>query len=121
LPITARQHALFPGTAEVAIRSVSVERGDDVLGGLELPRPLLVKLDVQGFELAVLEGMPNVLARTDFICAEISFVDLFAGQPLADDVIAYLHPHGFRLADVYNLTVGAGGMAIQADALFRRR
>lgn len=120
LPITDRQEELFPGTARVETRTVTVARGDDVLGAADLPRPLMVKLDVQGFELSALRGMPDVLARADFVYAEISFVTLYAGQPLADAVIAYLRARGFRLAGIYNLIVGLDGASIQADALFAR-
>lgn len=120
LAITARQNELFPGTASIGTQTVAVARGDDVLGPLELPRPLMIKLDVQGFELAALRGLARTLERAEFVYAEISFIELYAGQPLADEVIAFLRERGFRLAGVHNLTTGQGGISVQADALFTR-
>lgn len=120
LAITARQAELFPGTASVGTQRISVARGDDVLGGLDLPRPLMIKLDVQGFELAALRGLPQTLARADFVYAEISFVELYAGQPLADEIIAFLREGGFRLTGIYNPTTDPAGVSVQADALFTR-
>src|SRR5690606_23392095 len=101
-------------------RTVTVARGDDVLGAFDLPCPLMVKLDVQGFELSALRGMPSLLGRADFVYAEVSFVELYAGQPLADAVIAHLRERGFHLAGIHNLTTGPDGASIQADALFTR-
>lgn len=46
LPITARQSALFPGTA-----TIRVLRLVDALPAAEIAAPALLKLDVQGFEM----------------------------------------------------------------------
>jgi len=120
LPITARQNELFPGTASIGTQTIVVARGDDVLGTFDLPRPLMIKLDVQGFELSALRGLPRMLARADFVYVEVSFVELYANQSLADEVIAFLRSQGFRLTGIYNLATGPGGMSVQADALFTR-
>lgn len=120
LRITAKQEEFFPGTAAVGTQTINVARGDDILVGVDLPSPLMLKLDVQGFELATLRGMPATLARADFVYVEISFVELYAGQALADEVIAFLRDCQYRLLGVYNLTAGPKGEAAQADALFVR-
>lgn len=120
LPISQRQSELFPGTEEVAVRSIGVVRADDVIDAAGLPQPLLVKLDVQGFELAALKGMPAILARADYVYAEVSFLPLYEGQPLADEVIAWLSERSFRLAGMYNMSYASSGEAVQGDALFRR-
>lgn len=120
LPISAVQADLFPGTAEKGRAEIRVERGDDVLAAVDLPRPLMVKLDVQGFELSALRGLTQTLARADYVYAEISFVELYQGQPLADEIIAWLRENHFRLAGIYNLTLSPEGISVQADALFSR-
>ena len=120
LPITSRQEKLFPGTGAIGTQTISVVRGDDILSGIDLPRPLMVKLDVQGFELSALRGLRSTLERADYVYAEISFVELYLGQALADEVIDFLRGLGFRFAGVYNLTTGLTGEAVQADALFVR-
>jgi hypothetical protein len=53
------------------------------------------------------------------VYVESSFVELYVGQPLADEVIAFLLPHGLRLAGIFNIA-RSGGEVIQADLLFRR-
>jgi hypothetical protein len=45
---------------------------------------------------------------------------LYAGQALADEVIAWLRERGFRLRGVHNLEYDRDGRAIQADFLFAR-
>lgn len=120
LPITPMQERYFRGTAPIARRTIAMARGDDALRETDLPRPLMIKLDVQGYELSVLRGMHDTLTRADYVHAEVSFVELYSGQPLADEVIAFLRLHRFRLSGIHNLTAGPAGEAVQADALFER-
>ncbi len=120
LPATPMQERYFQGTASIARRTIAVAHGDDALHETDLPRPMMIKLDVQGFELCALRGMRDTLARADYVHAEVSFVELYRGQPLADEVIAFLRLRRFRLAGIHNLTAGPTGEAVQADALFER-
>jgi FkbM family methyltransferase len=120
LPISSRQSEIFPGTEEVATRAIEVRRVDDVLKNEILKPPLMVKLDVQGFELVALKGMPDILSFANYIYAEITFIPLYQGQPLAHEVIAWLRARGFRLRGIYNLASTSKHAAIQADALFER-
>ena len=48
-------------------------------------------------------------------------MELYAGQALADEVIAYLHEQGFQIEGVYNIRYTPQGRAIQADLLFTPR
>ena len=99
---------------------ITVRRGDDVLGPeIDLPSPVLIKLDVQGYELAALKGMTHLLDRADYVYAEISFVELYSDQVLAPEFIEWLQLKGFRLSGIYNLHCDEEGISIQADALFK--
>lgn len=120
LPITERQDELFPGTAESGTASIRVVRVADVLAAQEIATPALLKLDVQGFELQALEGSEDVLPRFDWVYVECSFVELYARQAFADEVIAWLRERGFRLVGVFNMSYDRAGRAIQADFLFRK-
>jgi FkbM family methyltransferase len=121
LPITAAQDTLFPGTAQVATDTVRVTRLAEHVAASEIERPALLKIDVQGFELQVLAGSEDVLDGFDWIYVECSFVELYAGQAFADDVIAWLRERGFALRGVYHMAYDAAGNAVQADFLFARR
>ena len=118
LPITSRQNELFPGTAEAGLESISVFRLGDLLGGSDLLAPALLKIDVQGFELSALEGCEDLLGYFRWIYVECSFVELYAGQALASEVIDWLRKRGFGLMGVHNVAYDKSGRSIQADFLF---
>ena len=120
LPITERQGALFPGTAEAGTCAVRVGRLLDFLPAAALSESVLLKIDVQGYELQALAGCSELLNRVSWIYVECSFVELYQGQALADEVIGWLHVRGFRLRGVHQVQYDAAGHAIQADFLFRR-
>lgn len=121
LPITAAQDALFPGTAEVATETVRVTRLTEHLSASAVEKPALLKIDVQGFELQALAGCEEMLDDFDWVYAECSFVELYAGQALADEVIAWLRERGFALTGIHHVAYDAEGCAIQADFAFARR
>jgi FkbM family methyltransferase len=118
LPMTELQQSLFSGTAEVRTESIRVEPLSSQIGRDELSRPALLKIDVQGYELSTLRGCASLLESFDYVYAECSFVELYAGQALAHEVIAYLHGKGFPLDGVYNIHYDRSGRAVQADMLF---
>jgi FkbM family methyltransferase len=118
LPISIRQSALFPGTEEKETRAIEVSPLQDCLTPGDIPRPALLKIDVQGYELPVLQGCESLLSCFDYIYVECSFVELYTGQALAHQVIDYLHPRGFCLRGVYNPYQDRFGLAIQGDFLF---
>jgi hypothetical protein len=120
LPIGDRQVALFPGTAQVATEQVTVRTLKDELGAEPLPRPALLKLDVQGFELPALQGCEDMLDRFDSIYVEASLEELYDGQALLGDLVVWLGERGFQLADIAGIYRDKG-KAIQGDFLFARK
>jgi FkbM family methyltransferase len=121
LPIASLQSTLFPGTEEKEERTVAVKRLDSVLNREDIEQPALLKIDVQGFEKEVLEGCKSLLPCFSHIYVECSFVELYAGQALAHEVISLLEGVGFVLSGVYNLYYDKKGVAIQGDFLFERK
>jgi FkbM family methyltransferase len=119
---------LVPGAAQEAASGVTlkssinvrVARLTDILDVAVLPRPILMKIDVQGAELDVLKGAADVLPLIDSIYTEVSFVTLYEEQPLASDITAFLHDNGFALRGVYNHFFAAGIGPTQADFLYVR-
>jgi len=89
---------------EVRRERVPTRRLDEVLNPNDLERPILLKADVQGYELEVLRGAERLLDRINDLVLELSFTELYRGQPLVSEVVCYLHDHGFRLCGVYNVT-----------------
>jgi FkbM family methyltransferase len=119
LPISRRQTEVFPGTDEVRREEVVTRRLDELLSPDELPRPSLLKIDVQGGELEVLRGADGIIESFDEVMVEASFTELYEGQALAGDVICHLEGRGFRLRGVYGMTF-VDGAPLQGDFLFAR-
>ncbi len=84
-----------------------------------LPPPDLIKLDLQGYELQALRGGIRQLAHARAVILELSFQELYTGQPLAGEVIAELENWGFRL-EAFATDVRGGETLLQLDALFLR-
>ena len=118
LPISRLQSEVFPGTEEVGVLGVPAGPLSDFVGAL--PSPVMLKIDVQGFELEVLKASEDLLPRFDHIYVEASFVPLYEGQALAAEVIAFLQGRNFRLKGLYNASFDASGISVQADLLFGR-
>ncbi len=118
LPIGSRQVSEFPGTAVSDEVEVRVTTLDEALPG-ELARPCLLKIDVQGFELEVLKGAEETLKSVDEALIECSFVELYSGQPLADEVIGQMVGSGFRLRGVHAITCSRDGSAVQSRLLLQ--
>jgi FkbM family methyltransferase len=124
LPMTPAHLAAFPNTETTEGTTVSVARLDEVLEPGELEAPTLLKIDAQGYELEVLRGAESLLPAVQTVLVECSFVELYAGQALADDVTCLLRPHGFRLRGIFSVAVDRAGECLQGDFLFehdRRR
>lgn len=119
LPLTELQQSLS-GTREVATETIQIEPLSARVTPSELQAPALLKIDVQGYELSVLQGCEPLLPLFSHIYVECSFVELYAGQPLATEVIDFLRTHQFDLIGTYNVQYDAHGRAIQSDLLFAR-
>lgn len=114
------QPTIFPGTHAVKSEEVSVRPLHHVVPASKIKAPALLKIDVQGFEAQVLEGCGAVLDCFDWIFVELSFVELYAQQKLAPEIIDWLHMRGFRLSSVYtDVHSYRDGKMIQGDFLFR--
>ena len=118
LPISDLQEQIFPGTSEVDIATIDVAPLDRFLSIDDINSPALLKLDVQGFELDALRGCESLLSSFDLIYCECSFVELYSGQKMASDIIAWLYKRGFTLKGAYNMSYDDKGLAIQADFMF---
>lgn len=113
---------VFPGTHEVGVQTIKVSRLDEVLRLDAIERPALLKLDVQGFEGQVLKGGATLLPSFDWVYCEISFIELYEGQPLANELIAWLGEHGFLIEAVQTEpSMSRKGRAIVADFLFSNK
>ncbi|HUG46685.1 MAG TPA: FkbM family methyltransferase [Sphingomicrobium sp.] len=116
-PGTNQEAAFGVGTA--AKVEVPLRRLGECVDLHDLNRPIFVKVDVQGGELEVLRGCDQ-LELVDYLYIELSYVELYEGQPLFDEVTSYLSSRGFELAGTFNQAVTEAFGLTQADFLFKR-
>jgi len=119
LALSDEQKSIF-GMDEVGTITVDVERLDNVLAGGAIKAPALLKIDVQGFEYEVIEGLGALADKVEWIFVETSFIELYKGQRLHADVATLLESLGYDLAIEHNVTMD-GQRKVQADLLYRRR
>lgn len=101
--------------------TVSCTMLDEV--GLALPAfsAGLLKLDVQGFELFVLEGAKNFLKRCRYVLVEVAFSSAYAGGAHADEVMLALRNHGFECIQFLDVLRDDAGRFLEADMLYINR
>jgi FkbM family methyltransferase len=104
---------------EIAKRSVPVIRLDDYARDQSRGEVYLLKIDVQGFELEVLEGAVDLLHRTDYVFVEAAIRPLYEGAPRFTTVHDWLDAHGFHLIAMRAWHRGNQTL-VESDMLFRR-
>ncbi|MBB3034347.1 FkbM family methyltransferase [Alteriqipengyuania lutimaris] len=105
------------GVRESSEITVQLKRLDECIDLGQLPRPILVKIDVQGAEGSVLRGIDD-FSVIDFVYVELSFVTLYEQQPLASEIIELLRSKGLELQGVFNQVTTDRFGPTQADFLF---
>lgn len=123
LDMLERHRAAAPVSVYVGEESVEVRRLDGILDQVlgSASRPFL-KLDVQGYELAVLRGAGDRLPSFVGMQLELSTVPLYAGAPLRGEVEEFLAGAGYALAGVkQGFSDPATGQMLQLDGIFVRQ
>ena len=102
--------------------SVNLTTLDAWAQGKDLVRPILLKLDIEGNELAALRGADRLLDRVDFVLTEVSLILMRDGQPTLRDIVDFLDERGFDVIDIYHgMMDQRTGQAAWVDVLFRRK
>lgn len=81
-------------------REIQIRRVDDIIGQRKLRGPFLIKVDVQGGELDVLNGCPHALQETEVVVLEASMFEFMKGAPQFHDLIVYMKERGFVTYDI---------------------
>ena len=85
---------------------IDVQSLGDFLTGSPRPRPNLMKLDVQGAELPILQSMTgDQWSEVLGIQTEISFLPFYEGQPLFWDLDAHIRSRGLLFFDILPILV----------------
>jgi FkbM family methyltransferase len=80
----------------------------------------LVKIDVQGSELDIINGATNFLRHVDFALVEVSLIEYNQGAPLAAEIIKKLEELDFYIVDVIDEHKNKKEEVLQLDLLFSK-
>ncbi len=102
-------------------RTVPVVRVDELVRERGLPRPYVLKVDVEGAELEVVAGAEGILEHTELVLLETSLFRHLGENPELPDVVAAMRERGFAPYDIYggHLRPSDGALA-QVDVAFVR-
>lgn len=82
----------------------------------------LIKIDVQGAELKVLDGLKDCLKNFEVVILEVSLHNYNKNSPLFDDVSLYMKKKGYKLYDIFDLKRlgNNASFLLQFDCIFVR-
>jgi FkbM family methyltransferase len=123
LPMLDRHAAAAPGSRYVATEDVVATTVDELVTrhGLD-PATTLLKIDVQGYEKAVMDGAAKTLPQVGAVRTELSLVPLYDGQALLAELVDALAGHGLELWFVEpGFTEPGTRRLLQLDGMFFRR
>lgn len=99
--------------------TVKVDTLENAMKGIDLALPLLIKIDVQGFEEKVINGGIEIIKNADLVFCEVSFVELYKGQSLFDKTFQTFKDMGFvYVGSIEQLRSPETNHILQADAIF---
>lgn len=115
--VASAPQATYVGTEEVAVRRLDEACAQPLLGA----RAAFLKIDVQGYELEVLDSATGILPGIAGLQLEMSLVPLYEGVPTLMVVLERTQALGFDLVGLEPGFTAADGRLLQADGLFERR
>lgn len=102
---------------EIQVRQA---RLDDLLRDARLVSPVLLKLDLQGYELEALKGSTDLLHHVNAVLLEVGFEASYEGEPSFDVLCRFLEEHGFAFSRPFDV-LWQHDQIVQMDALFTRK
>lgn len=121
LPLHENHKAAFPSALEKVEINVPVITLDSALKNERLLMPVLLKLDLQGYELEALKGASKTLSRVEAVLLEVSLKRMYQGEPTFNEIRKYLEKKGFRFLKALDHLKDKRGNPLQMDALFTKR
>ena len=84
-------------------RQVEAVTLDSLSQEMGLKGPFLIKADVQGAELKVLEGAGAILSNSELLVLEVTLFDIYQGKgPQLFEVVSFLKSKGFVVWDIFD-------------------
>ncbi|RPJ75270.1 MAG: FkbM family methyltransferase [Alphaproteobacteria bacterium] len=115
--LTSDKH---PDMLQVASVEIEVKRLDDVLDEKEINKPLLIKIDVEGYELEVIKGGGRIISLAEVVIIETSYQSILSGQPTFKDIHETMLGLGFKYFGNIGKLFPYNGLFLQENSVFRK-
>ena len=102
-------------------KNIQIKSLDEVLINWEIKKPILMKIDVQGYELEVLKGSENMLKKVEYILIEVSENEMYKDQPLSNEIINFLQNRNYQILKQNHPIKLNKTNFIQKDILFQNQ
>jgi FkbM family methyltransferase len=94
---------------------------DRIVDRRKLPGPILLKADVQGYEVEVLRGANETLRNVEVVLLEVALLPFNIGAPLFADVVSFMAERRFLVYDFCHVfRRQSDEAAFQVDVIFVR-
>lgn len=118
-PMADSHKELFPHTKDNIPETIKIRRLDDVFAELKPQAKILIKADAQGYEDKVIAGGMNAFRQASAAIIEASFVPLYDGQPLFDEIYEKMKSLGFSYQGSLHQKINKKtGEVLFEDAIF---
>lgn len=109
----------FPNSNTLRKEIIQIRTLDKfILENIELNKQIFLKIDVQGFEMKVLEGLGESINKIQYIYLEASISPLYEGESEFDQLLAFVRIKNFRLFQMFTGLRDGQGNLLQVDLLF---
>jgi len=123
LPSSGALMQALPDTKVVETVTVPMKTLDTLYEELSLEgKNVFIKMDTQGYEMAILKHAPETLKKAKGLQLEMSLFKLYEGETLFDDIIAFLKGAGFTPHILVETTFSRRlNRQLQVDGVFFRK
>ncbi|MBB6327814.1 FkbM family methyltransferase [Algoriphagus iocasae] len=119
LPMKKLHKENFPRTSNEKKIQIKIERLDEIMKSIVSSSPMLIKIDVQGFEEMVILGGKDTLIKASVVIVEVSFYELYENQVFFKTIYEHMLSLAFSYHGNYEQLVSpVDGCVLQADAIF---
>lgn len=102
------------------VKTIPSNSIDNLINEFNIQEVDLLKIDVQGAELKVLEGAKNSFSKIKNIWVEVSMKRIYQNSPVFSEVYEYLNQQGFIFKSFSPVFKSKNGEILQADVLFTK-
>ncbi len=119
LPMSETHTTAFTHTKDYTEETIEIRRLDDIIVEESITFPLLIKIDVQGYEDLVISGGSKTVSMADVVIIEVTYWELYEGQKLFHNIYEAMIRIGFFYAgNIDQLNHPIDSNPLQGDAIF---